>query len=312
MTANVLIVGCGQVGAFASAALERHGYKLIVADKAPATGFFARYGASVGKILTLDVADGRALACTAREHRIETAILAFGTTGVAFEAQDEAERRRGIDAPGMCARSALKAGVRRFVYVSSFAIYGRQPKDQLDETDAPAPDTSYGEAKLEAEAALIDAISGRADLVILRPCGVYGPIRFNGGSHSARLVDMMLFAASNNKPVTLQWSASDADEYIYVKDIAEAIARAAARPEGAGLGVYNVGTGTKIDAQALRRSVRRLFPRAVIELRKTPGRERPAMPLLDCSKIARECGFQPRFDIASGLRDQAAITGLLR
>ena len=68
-------------------------------------------------------------------------------------------RRVNVDGTMRAAEDAVRAGVRRFVYLSS--------------AKAIAPDDEYGRAKLEAERALSRV--GEIETVVLRPPLVYGP-----------------------------------------------------------------------------------------------------------------------------------------
>lgn len=74
------------------------------------------------------------------------------------------------------ARSAARAGVARFVFVSSVGVNGSQNARPFTESDAPLPAEPYAVSKLEAELALqADAANGAMELVIVRPPLVYGP-----------------------------------------------------------------------------------------------------------------------------------------
>lgn len=71
------------------------------------------------------------------------------------------------------ARAAERAGVRRFVFLSSVrAQTGPSAEGTVDETRTPAPTDAYGRSKLAAEEGL--ATLG-IDFVALRPVLVYGP-----------------------------------------------------------------------------------------------------------------------------------------
>lgn len=91
---------------------------------------------------------------------------------------DAAARARvlAINAAGPleAATLAARAGVRRFVFLSSVKALGERSTAPLTE-DAPAhPEDLYGEAKLAAEAAL-RASELPLEVVIVRPPLVYGP-----------------------------------------------------------------------------------------------------------------------------------------
>lgn len=68
------------------------------------------------------------------------------------------------------ARAAARAGVRRFVFVSSLAARGPDGRGTRD--DAPEP--GYGASKLEAERRLA-AVPGEMQRTTLRLAGTYGP-----------------------------------------------------------------------------------------------------------------------------------------
>lgn len=70
------------------------------------------------------------------------------------------------DATRALAHEAVRAGVRRFVFVSSLAARGP------DESNGP--DSPYGHSKLIAERALAE-LQGKMEIIILRLGGVYGP-----------------------------------------------------------------------------------------------------------------------------------------
>ena len=74
------------------------------------------------------------------------------------------------------ARQAARAGVKRFVYVSSIKVNGEGRDTPYRETDAAAPEDAYAISKWEAEQGLrqIERDTG-LEVVILRPPLVYGP-----------------------------------------------------------------------------------------------------------------------------------------
>jgi UDP-glucose 4-epimerase len=74
------------------------------------------------------------------------------------------------------AAQARAAGVDRLVYVSSVKAQAERADAPLREDDTPRPEDPYGSSKLEAEAALADALDGGATAyTIVRPPLVYGP-----------------------------------------------------------------------------------------------------------------------------------------
>jgi nucleoside-diphosphate-sugar epimerase len=74
--------------------------------------------------------------------------------------------------------AAAKAGVKRFVFISSNSAAGVNVNNEtlMKESDPPRPYMAYGRSKLEAEHEVMRYHSqGKMETVILRPCWFYGP-----------------------------------------------------------------------------------------------------------------------------------------
>ena len=73
-------------------------------------------------------------------------------------------------------KQAKSSGVKRAIFLSSRAVYGRQePGVDLYETDPPRPDTLYGKVKYEVEQILTKMSTPDFMGTSLRITGVYGP-----------------------------------------------------------------------------------------------------------------------------------------
>ena len=71
--------------------------------------------------------------------------------------------------------ACVLAGVRRFVQMSSAALYGNRI-GAVDESIAPAPVDAYGRGKAEMERRLVEASKASdTQVIILRPSIIYGP-----------------------------------------------------------------------------------------------------------------------------------------
>lgn len=74
--------------------------------------------------------------------------------------------------------AAAKAGVKRFIFVSSNSAGGVNTSNDvlLKEDDPPRPYMAYGRSKLQAEEAVKRYhAEGKMETVIIRPCWFYGP-----------------------------------------------------------------------------------------------------------------------------------------
>lgn len=87
-------------------------------------------------------------------------------------------RKMNVNATIELARQAAKAGVRRFIFLSSIKVNGESTdnREAYTETDEPKPEDDYGQSKFEAEQALFELTKGTSmELVIIRPPLIYGP-----------------------------------------------------------------------------------------------------------------------------------------
>lgn len=154
------------------------------------------------------------------------------------------------------ARQAAKAGVRRFVFISSIKVNGEGTAAGQAYTadDVPAPVDPYGISKFEAEKALqaLAAETGM-ELVIIRPVLVYGPgVKANflsmmrwlqrgvplpfGAVHNQRslvaidnLVDLILVCADHRAAANQIFLASDGED-VSTTQLLRKLAAALSRP----------------------------------------------------------------------------------
>lgn len=72
--------------------------------------------------------------------------------------------------------AARRAGVRRFIYTSTIGVHGSVKDTPSDENAPFMPMDIYQESKLKAELAVREeGRKGDIEVVVIRPCGIYGP-----------------------------------------------------------------------------------------------------------------------------------------
>lgn len=84
--------------------------------------------------------------------------------------------RVNVEGTRHLASEALKAGVKRFIFLSSIKVNGERTEGMsYRESDEPRPEDPYGISKRDAEIALTEMASGTSmETVIIRPPLVYG------------------------------------------------------------------------------------------------------------------------------------------
>ena len=84
-------------------------------------------------------------------------------------------RKVNVEGVRCLALACAKAGVQRFIFISSVKVNGEGADLPYNEDDAPAPQDLYGKSKQEAEEFLAEIASQTGlKIVILRPPLVYG------------------------------------------------------------------------------------------------------------------------------------------
>ena len=103
------------------------------------------------------------------------------------------------------AQQAVKAGVKRFIFISSIGVLGNSTTNAraYDEHSNVSPHSEYAQSKLDAERALLE-IAKETDLeiIIIRPVLVYGkgaPGNFDKLVNLVSKVAMLPFALCDNK-----------------------------------------------------------------------------------------------------------------
>lgn len=181
--------------------------------------------------------------------------------------------RVNVSATAALVAAAEAAGVRRFVYASTIAVYGDNPSQPLDE-DAPCrPATLYAGSKLAGEQVVIAATAadGGPMGVVLRLASIYGP-RIKGNYR--RLVASL--ARRRFLPIG---EGTNRRTLIFEQDAAAAVVLALAHPAAAGQ-TFNVTDGAS-------HSVREIESAICSALGRHPPRLRlPARPVrLTCGLL---------------------------
>jgi nucleoside-diphosphate-sugar epimerase len=112
-------------------------------------------------------------------------------------------KKLNVDSTINLAKQAIKAGVKRFIFISSIKVNGENTQNgqKFSPEDIPSPQCEYGVSKLEAEKGL-KLLSNKIEVVIIRPPLVYGP-KIRGNFN--KLVNLVLkkipvpLGAINNK-----------------------------------------------------------------------------------------------------------------
>jgi len=144
---------------------------------------------------------------------------------------------------------AAAAGVKKLVFASSAAVYGDNPTVPKVETMIPEPKSPYAITKLDGEYYLgMFQNEGRLETAAIRFFNVFGPRQDPKGAYAAA-VPIFIQKAVNSEDITVFGDGGQTRDFIYVKDIAGALAFAVETPGVTG--VFNAGYGGQITIEDL-------------------------------------------------------------
>ncbi len=225
-------------------------------------------------------------------------------------------RATNTDATLNLARQAAKAGVKRFVFVSTIKVNGEGRDKPYVETDAPAPEDAYAISKWEAEQGLrqIEQETG-LEVVVLRPPLVYGP---GVKANFRRLLDTV----ARGWPLPLG-AIHNRRSLLYLGNFVDAIRTCVEHPAAAGQ-LFLIDDGRPVSTPELIREVARAMgrparllavPVGMLEFAGALLGKRDAVKRLtgslwvDSSLIRSRLGWTPPYSMAVGL---AATVGAWR
>ncbi len=294
--------GAGYVGSVVAQRLVADGHEVVVVDNL-STGHRDAIPSGC-RFVEGDVRDDATLAGTI-DASVD-AVLHFAASSVVGESVQRPLEYFDNNVGGslQVLRAMGRAGVRRFVFSSTAAVYGTPAALPIEETATCQPENPYGRSKLMVERVLeASRAAGKLDYVALRYFNAGGASGTLGEDHrpESHLIPIVLDAALGTRAsVTVfggDYPTRDGTclrDYVHVVDLADAHVRALdALARGFG-GALNLGSESGFTVLEVIHETERVTGRPV---RREVGPRRPGDPpaLVASSRLAREVlGWTPR------------------
>ncbi|MCG6155400.1 SDR family oxidoreductase [Rubinisphaera margarita] len=157
-----LIVGCGYLGSRVAAAWQQEGLSVAATTRSPAKA--SEFVAKGILPIVCDVLDPKTLSWLPPAKAVLHA--------VGYDRQSD-QSMREVYVEGLRNLVAALPEQSRLIHISSSSVYGQTDGETVDETSACEPARENGQICLEAE----QLLNERANTVILRLAGIYGPER---------------------------------------------------------------------------------------------------------------------------------------
>jgi len=216
--------------------------------------------------------------------------------------------RTNVEALQLVYEQANELGVHRFVFASTYSVYGKAQGEPVDEASALHPQSLYGESKIAGEEILrgVSANNGCAPL-ILRFSTIFGAsprMRFD------LIVNQFVLEAFTRRQLIL-YQPRQARSFVHVQDLASGVILGLQVPLEIIRGeIFNLGDEsgnyTKDEIAGL---ICRALPETRLEYRDlmVDGDMRDVRVSFD--RIRRGLGFKPQWTVEKGI---AEIVDLLR
>jgi UDP-glucose 4-epimerase len=192
--------------------------------------------------------------------------------------------------------------LKRFVYISSAAVYGFPEYVPIDEDHPCRPVSPYGVSKLAGElyARVFHEIY-RVPTVCIRPFNVYGRNQDPNSPYSG-VISKFLDRISKGLPLVIYGDGEQTRDFIHVSDVADMIVMAMEREEALGE-VFNCGTGREVSINELAKIMLSISSND-FEVEHSDGR--PGDIRRSCADIRRAekvLGFKPKISLEEGLKE---------
>ena len=189
---------------------------------------------------------------------------------------------------------AYAMGAKRMIAASTAAIYGDTSTMPLREALRPRPMSPYADYKLEMEHMMDAYHRSEFQCSALRFFNVFGEgQRSTGGYRSA--VPIFLEQFESFVPITVTGDGTQTRDWIYVKDVVNAMIMSLDEEPMTKMPIRNVGSG--VETQVI--EVAEAFGGEIVYIEK---RDEPERSVADVSKIMKELGWRPETNLLSWIK----------
>lgn len=309
---TVLVTGgAGYIGSHAAMALMTEGYRVVVLDDL-STGNRMMVPQGTAAFVRGSVANGPLVRSLIRLHSIKS-VLHFAAFVDVAESQREPEKyyENNYRNTESLIKAAQSAGVERFIFSSTAAVYGNPSQVPTPESAPLSPVSIYGRSKMLAEKVVSE--SGM-EYAILRYFNVAGADWKKGLGYMVnkdpthlirRVVLAMLGDIEHIDVFGTDYPTHDGTavrDYIHVRDLAHAHVDILRYLERSGVSdIYNVGYGRGYSVLEVVQAAEKILGKSITQLNchRRPGD--PMMIVASNRKLAETIKWQPEFMSLGGM-----------
>jgi len=300
--ATLVTGGAGYVGAVCCSHLLGRGQRVVVVDNL-STGHLAAVP-PYATLHNLDIGDREAMSTVLASDHFDT-VFHFAAKALIPESVTNpgAFFDSNVGASIALLEVLRTAGIRKFVFSSSAAVYGDPQSTPIDEQHPKNPVNAYGESKLMLEQVLRWYVEAYGwSVVTFRYFNASGGTSTVGEDHrpETHIIPLLLQVASGEREYFeifgTDYPTPDGTclrDYVHVADIAEAHLLAHKCLQKPGMHIFNIGTGTSFSVKEIIRAVEQFTG---IKLSIKNGPRRMGDPAILCAapkRLMTDLGWNP-------------------
>ena len=193
------------------------------------------------------------------------------------------------------------AGVKKFIFASSSAIYGDDPELPKHEGMTPNPLSPYAVSKLAGEnyCRVFSKIYG-LETVCLRYFNVFGPKQDPDSEYSAVIPKFIKLITNNQQPI-IYGDGKQSRDFIYVDNVVEANLLAASAECKAGV-VMNCACNDQIELNYLIEQINKLLGKNINPVYAEHRNGDIKHSFANITLIKNNLGFEPKIKFSEGIQ----------
>ncbi len=316
----VITGGAGYIGSLLTGRLLRRGYKVTVVDDLHfgVESLLSYFGAPGFLFVKGNVCHSgvvrRALKADPTPPMAVVHLAAIVGFPACQKVGQEVAWRYNVEATQTVFETAEEAGVERFVFSSTYSVYGlSQNGTPVDETSPLYPQSLYAETKIAAEEYLLgQGIKSRCAPIICRFSTLFG---ISPRTRFDLIINQFVLEALIHRKLVI-YQCDYARSFIHVRDVCSAVMLALETDLNSVQGeIFNVGADklsyTKDEIVAF---VQQEIAGTAIEYKDLSFAGDMRDIRVSFQKIQNVLGFEPEADIIAGIREvrDAVVTGLIK
>lgn len=197
--------------------------------------------------------------------------------------------------------ASQEAGIEKFVFISSCAVYGEPLYLPVKEQHPTQPISPYATSKLASEKEILNLHKQKDfNCAIVRFFNVYGPRQ--GLNDYSGVIVKFIDNIKKQLPLQIYGDGSQTRDFIYVKDAVNAIMLILEQPKSNGQ-IFNIGTGKATTIKELAEKISTtngVNP----NINYAPTRDGDIKySYADISKAKETLGYKPQYGITEGLTE---------